>query len=75
MADERGRARRPGTQPGLRTVAIQVALDALARRHGAALGRPLRVLDLGGGTGGTAVPLAAAGHDVTVVDPSPDALA
>lgn len=36
---------------------------------------PARVLDLGGGTGGLAVRLAAAGHDVTVVDPSPDALA
>ena len=33
------------------------------------------MLDLGGGTGGTAVPLAVAGHDVTAVDPSPDALA
>ena len=44
-------------------------------RRSADLGRPLRVLDLGGGTGGIAVPLAAAGHDVTVVDPSPDALA
>jgi SAM-dependent methyltransferase len=33
------------------------------------------VLDLGGGTGGQAVRLAAAGHRVTVVDPSPDALA
>jgi SAM-dependent methyltransferase len=39
------------------------------------LGRPLEVLDLGGGTGGVAVPLAEAGHHVTVVDPSPDALA
>lgn len=29
----------------------------------------------GGGTGGIAVPLAALGHHVTVVDPSPDALA
>lgn len=36
---------------------------------------PLAVLDLGGGTGGDAVRLACAGHDVTVVDPSPDALA
>jgi len=35
----------------------------------------LRVLDVGGGTGGFAVPLAERGHDVTVVDPSPDALA
>jgi len=30
---------------------------------------------VGGGTGGLAVPLAQAGHAVTVVDPSPDALA
>lgn len=36
---------------------------------------PLDVLDVGGGTGGFAVPLAALGHQVTVVDPSPDALA
>jgi SAM-dependent methyltransferase len=33
------------------------------------------VLDIGGGTGGLAVRVAAAGHRVTVVDPSPDALA
>jgi S-adenosylmethionine-dependent methyltransferase len=36
---------------------------------------PLTVLDVGGGTGGFAVPLAVAGHQVTVVDASPDALA
>lgn len=35
----------------------------------------LDVLDAGGGTGGLAVPLAELGHHVTVVDPSPDALA
>jgi len=35
----------------------------------------LDVLDVGGGTGGFAVPLAALGHRVTVVDPNPDALA
>lgn len=35
----------------------------------------LEVLDVGGGTGGFAVPLAQAGHRVTVLDPSPDALA
>lgn len=75
MSDERGRHRRAGAQPGLRTAAVQTALDTLAAHRSADLGRPLRVLDLGGGTGGTAVPLAAAGHDVTVVDPSPDALA
>ena len=35
----------------------------------------LVVVDAGGGTGGFAVPLAEAGHRVTVVDPSPDSLA
>lgn len=33
------------------------------------------VVDLGGGTGGIAASLAALGHQVTVIDPSPDALA
>ncbi len=33
------------------------------------------MLDIGGGTGGFAVPLAQAGHRVTVLDHSPDALA
>jgi len=37
--------------------------------------RPLDLVDIGGGTGGVAIPLAARGHRVTVVDPSPDALA
>lgn len=41
----------------------------------AAAGTTLRVLDAGGGSGGFAVPLAQLGHDVTVVDPSPDSLA
>jgi SAM-dependent methyltransferase len=36
---------------------------------------PRRVVDLGGGTGGLAVRVAELGHHVTVVDPSPDALA
>lgn len=35
----------------------------------------LDVLDVGGGTGGFAVPLAERGHEVTVVDPNPNALA
>ncbi len=34
-----------------------------------------RIVDIGGGTGGFAVRLAEQGHAVTVVDPSPDALA
>jgi SAM-dependent methyltransferase len=35
----------------------------------------LDIVDAGGGTGGFAVPLAVLGHNVTVVDPSPDSLA
>ncbi len=69
------RTRRPGVDTGLRTAAVWAAVDEVVRRRSAELGRPLHVLDLGGGTGGLAVPLAAAGHDVIVVDPSPDALA
>jgi SAM-dependent methyltransferase len=38
-------------------------------------GPPLDVLDIGGGTGGFAVRVAQLGHRVTLVDPSPDALA
>lgn len=36
---------------------------------------PSRIVDVGGGTGGFAVPLAQLGHRVEVIDPSPDALA
>ena len=38
-------------------------------------GRQARIVDVGGGTGGFAVPLAELGHTVQVIDPSPDALA
>jgi S-adenosylmethionine-dependent methyltransferase len=41
----------------------------------AASADPLDVVDIGGGTGGLAVRVAGLGHRVTVVDPSPDALA
>jgi SAM-dependent methyltransferase len=53
-----------------RTAAVWAALDAVV-----GAGSPLRVLDVGGGSGMFAVPLARLGHDVTVVDPSADALA
>jgi 2-polyprenyl-3-methyl-5-hydroxy-6-metoxy-1,4-benzoquinol methylase len=53
-----------------RTAAVWAALDPLV-----GTGTPLRVLDVGGGSGMFAVPLARLGHDVTVVDPSADALA
>lgn len=50
-------------------------LDELLATQLAIHGSGLRVVDLGGGTGGTAAALAEAGHTVVVVDPSPDALA
>lgn len=61
---------RPHASP--RTAVVWQALSAELDRQG---GRELAVVDVGGGTGGFAVPLAQAGHRVTVVDPSPDALA
>jgi len=51
----------------------QSVLDAVSLAGGDA--SSLTILDLGGGTGGDAVRLAQLGHHVTVVDPSPDALA
>lgn len=64
----------PPDRPLERRTAVRTAVvrDALADRLGSGAAR---VLDLGGGTGGLAVWLAELGHDVTVVDPSPDALA
>lgn len=53
---------------------LAAAIDRLLGECGDGAGAR-EVLDLGGGTGGQAVRLAAAGHRVTVVDPSPDALA
>lgn len=48
---------------------------AVLRRELERADRELTAVDVGGGTGGFAVPLALAGHSVTVVDASPDALA
>jgi SAM-dependent methyltransferase len=69
MADHRRSA--------VRTAVVWQALSAEleTRRNELTESRPLHVLDLGGGTGGLAVRLAEVGHRVTVVDPSPDALA
>ena len=56
---------RPRT--AVRTAVVwEVLRDALAAL--APDGRSLQVLDVGGGTGGFAVPLAELGHQVTVVD-------
>ena len=53
-----------------RTAAVWAALDPVV-----GAGTSLRILDVGGGSGMFAVPLAKLGHEVTVVDPSADALA
>ncbi|HEX6872570.1 MAG TPA: methyltransferase domain-containing protein [Micromonosporaceae bacterium] len=63
---------------GPHTAARTAVVWAVLRREidRAAVAREqLTVVDVGGGTGGFAVPLAQAGHVVTVVDASPDALA
>lgn len=75
VSDERRRRRRGGLETNLRTASVWSQVSALATSRQSDIGRPLRVLDLGGGTGGLAVALAAQGHSLTVVDPSPDALA
>ena len=54
-----------------RTAVVWDALRAMLQ----STGDDLRVLDIGGGTGGFAVGVAELGHRVQVVDPSPDALA
>ncbi|HVX54695.1 class I SAM-dependent methyltransferase [Nocardioides sp.] len=45
-------------------------VGAILRRHTSELGGRLRVLDVGGGDGMDSLPLARAGHDVTIVDPT-----
>ncbi|AOS62698.1 class I SAM-dependent methyltransferase [Actinoalloteichus hymeniacidonis] len=60
----------------MRSEAVHRALIAeLAAARARSADRVPRVLDVGGGTGVWAVPLAASGCAVTVVDSSPDALA
>jgi SAM-dependent methyltransferase len=59
-----------------RTMVVRDVLRAVISELTAQTGRArLDIIDAGGGTGGFAVPLAAAGHTVTVIDPSPDSLA
>ncbi len=59
-----------------RTEAIWAQLyEALAALSSSTGRRELDIVDLGGGSGVFAVPLARIGHRVTVVDPSPNALA
>jgi S-adenosylmethionine-dependent methyltransferase len=61
---------------GVRSSLVWDVLSAVVSARVAATGRAaLDIVDVGGGTGGLAVPFAALGHNVIVVDPSPDALA
>jgi SAM-dependent methyltransferase len=73
MASDRA-SDRAGERPSERRASARTAVvwDALGPLLD---GPPLDVLDIGGGTGGFAVRVAGLGHRVTVVDPSPDALA
>jgi SAM-dependent methyltransferase len=73
MADSAASATAPSPatrRAHARTAVLWAALRAVLDAAG-----PCDVLDVGGGTGGFAVPIAELGHRVTVVDPSPDALA
>jgi S-adenosylmethionine-dependent methyltransferase len=61
---------------GVRSSLLWDVLRTVASARAAETGRTaLDIVDVGGGTGGLAVPFACLGHHVTVVDPSPDALA
>ena len=61
---------------GAPSTQVSDALDEVLAARAAQVGRAaLEVVDVGAGTGGFAVRLAKLGHHVTVVDPSPDALA
>ena len=70
MSIDRSTSERRGTA---RTAVIWGALDPVLAAGGQS--GALDVLDIGGGTGGFAVRVAELGHQVVVVDPSPDALA
>lgn len=59
----------------MRAPAVLRALRDEVTAAGARRDGPVQVLDVGGGSGGWAVPLARLGCVVTVVDPSPNALA
>jgi S-adenosylmethionine-dependent methyltransferase len=59
----------------VRTGIVWDAVQGWLEHPGAFYEQHARIIDIGGGTGGFAVRLARQGHAVTVVDPSPDALA
>src|SRR3954469_23432318 len=63
---------RPSGRSSTRTAVVWSGLEPVL---GQGADSPRDVLDIGGGTGGFAVRVADLGHRVTVVGPSPDALA
>jgi SAM-dependent methyltransferase len=65
-------ANEPAGRGSTRSAVVWAGLEAVL---GQEQGGPRDVLDIGGGTGGLAVRVGMLGHRVTVVDPSPDALA
>jgi 2-polyprenyl-3-methyl-5-hydroxy-6-metoxy-1,4-benzoquinol methylase len=76
------RGERPGpewaeasTAPGVGRSVTRALRAEFERARGLRGDEPVRVLDVGGGSGVWAVPMAEAGCAVTVVDTSPDALA
>lgn len=80
MPDDMLRSRRwslrADPRTAVRTALLWETLEQVVTERVAGSGRSvLDVVDIGGGTGGFAVPLARLGHRVVVVDPSPDALA
>jgi S-adenosylmethionine-dependent methyltransferase len=68
---------RPYGRGAARTAIVWEALQEVLASVPADTGPPsgASVIDIGGGTGGFAVRVAELGHRVTVIDPSPDALA
>jgi S-adenosylmethionine-dependent methyltransferase len=67
----------PSASDRRQSVRTGVVWDGVRRllEDGGGSGQAARIVDVGGGTGGFAVPLAELGHRVQVIDPSPDALA
>lgn len=74
-SEQHRRPRRGDVAHAPRTAAVWEVVQRLAADLAGGQAGALRILDVGGGTGGMAVPLAGLGHRVTVADPSPDALA
>jgi len=70
MAQPSASDRRHSVRTGVAWDGVRAVLDGAG-----AADQQARIVDVGGGTGGFAVPLAELGHRVQVIGPSPDALA